>query len=220
MRLLKISYLILTILFFESLALAGTWIEDFEARGADDWDEIVGEWEVEKGAYAETAGTDYAKTMFGDVNWTDYTVEVEVTLQKPIGANCVGLLLRADEKGENGFRFWIRTDMAPQLSKWVNDTYEHIKIDIPVNIEVEKTYHLKAILKGNKHQYFINDEEVAEYEDKEGFRKSGRIGFITYRAYPHFDNLIISGPEIPSLSVNNEDKLPTCWGRIKSSSSL
>lgn len=110
--------------------------------------------------------------------------------------------------------------MPPQLSKWVNNKYEHIKIDIPVQIEVGKIYHLKAIVKRNKHQYFIDDKKVVEYEDKEGFRKSGRIGFITYQAYPHFDNLVISGPEIPSLAVDNESKLPISWGRIKSLNSL
>ena len=219
MKTLRISYIILTILFLESLALAGTWIEDFNDGKADGWNEIVGEWQVEKDAYAETGWTQYAKTTLGEESWADYTVECDVTLVETFAGagskDCAGLLVRADKKGENGFRFWIRTDMSPQLSKWVNDKYEHIDQNLPVNIKIGETYHLKVILEGNKHQYFINDEKVVEYEDKEGFRKSGGIGFITYQAYPHFDNLVISGPEIPSLAVKPESKLPICWGRLK-----
>ena len=30
--------------------------------------------------------------------------------------DCAGLLARADENDENGYRFWIRTDMPPQFS--------------------------------------------------------------------------------------------------------
>jgi hypothetical protein len=124
--------------------------------------------------------------------------------------------VRADQKGENGFRFWIRTDMPPQFSKWINDKYEHIKQDIPVKIEIGETYHLKVIIEGNKYQGFIDDEEVLNHEDKDGFRKSGRIGLITYKAYPHFDNVTVSGENVKGLAVQSGGKLSARWGRIKS----
>ena len=205
------------ILLFSSLAWAGTFTENFDSGKAKNWEPIVGDWEVENGAYTETAETSYAKTMFGDEEWKDYTVEVDVTLLKSVNQDCAGLLLRADKEGELGFRLWIRTDMAPQLSKWTGDnTYVHIDENLnPVKINIGQTYHLRAVLNGNKYQFFIDDEMI-EYEDKENFRESGRIGFICSGAYPAYDNLVISGPEIPSSPVESKGKLTDLWGSVKS----
>ena len=208
---------ILAILLSSSLAWAGTFTENFDSGKADDWESVVGDWSVKDGAYAETGGTLYAKTMFGDEEWENYTVDVDVTLLEHVNQDCAGLLLRADKEGELGFRLWIRTDMAPQLSKWTGgNTYVHIDQNLnPANINIEQTYHLKAVLNGNKYQFFIDDEMI-EYEDKENFRESGRIGFICSGAYPAYDNLVISGPEIPSSPVESKGKLTDLWGSVKS----
>lgn len=216
MKILKIFCLVLVILFSGFWAFAGIFIENFDSGKDKDWTIINGKWEVVKGAYMETAGTTYAKTMFGDINWTDYTVEVDITIKAAGAQPCAGILVRADEEGENGFRFWIRTDMAPQLSKWVNNLFEHIKIDIPIKIEEGKTYRLKAILNGNKHEYYIDKDLAVEYNDKDEFSKSGRIGFICHLSNPAYDNLIISGPGIPSSSVEARNKLATTWAYIRS----
>jgi len=60
-----------------------------------------------------------------------------------------------------------------------------------------------------------DDEEVVNYKDKDGFRKSGRIGLITYKAHPHFDNVTVSGENIKGLLVQSIGKLSAYWGRIK-----
>ena len=206
-------------MFAVSTAFAGTWKYDFNDGKADGWEGIVGKWKVEDKAYAETGWTQYAKTTAGEESWEDYTVECDVTLVESFAGggskDCAGLLVRTDQKGENGFRFWIRTDMAPQFSKWIDNNFEHIKQDILVGIEIGETYHLKVIIEGNTYQGFINDEEVVVYDDKDGFRKSGMIGLITYQAHPHFDNVTVSGENIKGLSVQPNCKLSTCWGRIK-----
>jgi len=208
---------ILLLMFAIGVAFAGTWKDDFNDGKADGWEVIVGKWKVEDKAYAETDWTEYAKTMGGEESWTDYTVECDITLvesSKEGGSkDCAGLLIRSDAKGENGYRFWIRTDMPPQFSKWINNTYEHIKQDIPVEIEIEETYHLKVIIEGDSYQGFINDEEV--FDHKEDFRKNGKIGLITYKAHPHFDNITVSGENVKGLSVQPIGKLSVCWGRIK-----
>ena len=103
-------------MFLQSLALAGTWEEDFDDGKAGEWNEITGKWEIDKKAYVETAQTEYAKTIIGDETWTDYTVEVDITLTQPHGGtNCAGLLIRINENGENGFRYttWRVVDFVP-----------------------------------------------------------------------------------------------------------
>jgi len=203
---------VLVALLSGSLALAGTWVEDFDSGNVDSWNEVAGEWNVEEGGYAETAGSDYAKTMFGDEAWTDYTVEVDVTLVENVSTNAVGMLLRADENGENGYRFWIRVDSSnAQFSTWENSAYVHLE-QPELTVEIGETYHLKVVMEGNSFQCFVNDEMIIDLEND--FRDSGRVGFICYRAYPRYDNLKVSSSVI--TAVRPGGKLTTLWGAVKS----
>ncbi|MCE2415843.1 hypothetical protein J4G07_17820 [Candidatus Poribacteria bacterium] len=47
------------------------------------------------------------------------------------------------------------------------------------------------------------------------FRDSGRIGFITYEANVHYDNLVIDGEDIPAFAVDPNGKVATRWGQLK-----
>ena len=105
MRYLNVISAILTVAMLTSVALAGVWQENFDNGLTDGWNEVKGEWKIEKDAYAETSGAEYAKTMFGDENWADYTLEVDVTLVKNVNVNAAGVLIRADTDGDNGMRF-------------------------------------------------------------------------------------------------------------------
>ena len=94
MRYLYIVSVILMVTILTSIASAGVWQENFDNGLPDGWNDVSGEWKIVKDAYAETSGGQYAKTMFGDENWKDYTVEVDVTLVKDVNVNAVGLLIR------------------------------------------------------------------------------------------------------------------------------
>ena len=217
---MKLFWVVFFVLMFISLApvaYAGTWIWDFNNGKVNDWNEVVGKWKAEKGGYAEVAGTEYAKTLWGNVNWTNYTVEVGITLQKEVGFNCAGLLVRTNDDGTQGFRFWIRTDeWKCQFSKWVDNKFVHIVEKHIIDVKIGVTYNLKVIIEGNRYQCFADGDLVIDHEDKEKVRENGKIGFITYQAYPLFDNLIISGPNIPSSAVDPGAKLTQSWGKIKS----
>ena len=216
MRIFRTICVILVVLLSGSIALAGTWVEDFESGNVDSWNNVAGEWNTEEGGYAETAGTDYAKTMFGDEAWTDYTLEVDVTLVEDVSINAVGVLLRADENGDNGYRFWIRTDLQnAQFATWENNAYTLIE-QPALAVAIGETYNLKIVMEGNSFQCFVDDELIIDLEND--FRNSGRIGFICFRAYPRYDNLIITGESVPDnlTAVQPEGKLAASWGKIKS----
>ena len=145
-------------------------------------------------------GRGYLKAMSGDMNWTDYTVEVDVTLLQPDPANGGGLLVRADEEGDNGFRFWIKAnEWRCQLAKWVNNRFHFVVEGVPdLDIEPGETYHLKVITEGHRYQYFVGDRLIIDYEDQSRFRESGRIGLIACDGRARFDNLAISGTDVLS----------------------
>jgi hypothetical protein len=204
------------------IALAGTWEENFNNGLPDGWEEISGEWKIEDDAYAETSGESvYAKTMFGDEDWTDYTVEVDVTLVKNVKANAAGLLIRADAKGDNGMRFWIRADQHKcQVSRWQENKFEHIATALPAEPKIGKTHRLKIVAEGQNYQFLVDDELMFEGEDDTKFRDSGRIGFIAIEALVQYDNLVIDGAEIPSAAVEPYAKLATRWGQLKTNAQI
>ena len=205
-----------TIALLTSIASAGVWQENFDTGLPDGWNDVKGEWKIVKDAYAETSGAQYAKTMFGEEDWTDYTLEVDVTLVKNVGVNAAGVLIRADTDGDNGMRYWIRTDQHKcQFSRWRENQWDHIATPLPLEPKVGETYRLKIVAAGQNYQCFVDDELLFDDADDAKFRDSGRIGFITYEANVHFDNLIIDGEEIPAFAVEPNGKLATRWGRLK-----
>ena len=216
MRYLKTVSIISLIAILTFTASAGIWQENFDKGLPDGWNEVKGEWKIEKDAYAETSGAEYAKTMFGDEDWTDYTLEVDLTLVKNVNVNAAGVLIRADADGDNGMRFWIRTDQHKcQFSRWRENQWDHIKTPLPVEPEVGETYRLKIVAEGQNYQCFVDDELLFDGEDNMKFRDSGRIGFITHTANVHFDNLSIDGEDIPAFAVEPNGKLTTRWGQLK-----
>ena len=216
MRYLKTVSIISLVAILTFTASAGIWQENFDKGLPDGWNEVSGEWKIEKDAYAETSGAEYAKTMFGDEDWTDYTLEVDVTLVKNVNVNAAGVLIRADADGDNGMRYWIRTDQHKcQFSRWRENQWEHIKTPLPVEPEVGETYRLKIVAEGQNYQCFVDDELLFDGEDNMKFRDSGRIGFITHTANVHFDNLSIDGEDIPAFAVEPNGKLTTRWGQLK-----
>ena len=216
MRYLKTVSIIFLVTILTSTASAGIWQENFDNELPDGWNEVKGEWKIVKDAYAETSGAEYAKTMFGDEDWTDYTLEVDITLVKNVNVNAAGVLIRADTDGDNGMRFWIRTDQHKcQFSRWRENQWDHIKTPLPVEPEVGETYRLKIVAEGQNYQCFVDDELLFDGEDNAKFRDSGRIGFITHTANVHFDNLSIDGADIPSFAVEPNGKLTTRWGQLK-----
>ena len=205
-----------------SFATAGVWEEDFDNGMPKGWEVVTGKWKVDKKALTLTADEPYSKIMFGDVDWKDYSVAVDITVDKgKHPCNCTGLLVRADEKGENGYRFWIRTDQhVGQVSRWVKNKFVHLKSALPPKAESGKTYRMKVVAKGKKFQFFLDDKLLWEGEDKDEpkFQPSGRIGFICHETKPRFENLVIEGDQIfPSTAVKPVGKLSISWSEIKSS---
>lgn len=189
--------------------------DNFDDGNADGWTFIDGEWKVEDKTLARVdKAVSYAKAMAGDVSWKDYIVEADIKLMEAVGFNCAGFVIRADENGNNGYRFWIRTDeWKCQFSKWENSKFVHVVEKFILDIQVGGTYHLKAVVEGQKYRCYVNDVLAVEHEDTSKFRESGRIGLITYAVYPHIDNVKVSSTS--AAAVKSEGNLATLWGKVK-----
>jgi len=86
-------------------------IDDFNDGKDNGWKPIQGKWSVIKGEYAQedtvwttTATHDtYTRSFFGDENWTDYTLEAKVRIEKGGElAPIIGIFFRVVKKSETG----------------------------------------------------------------------------------------------------------------------
>ena len=100
------SVIIVTTLFLFPLSVsAGTFLETFEDRDLDGWQEIVpwdrvpGSWEIVDGGL-HGSGHDISLRLFtiGDDTWRDYTVEFDVRLLKRHGSPRISIAVRVQEK--------------------------------------------------------------------------------------------------------------------------
>jgi len=143
---------------------------------------------------ATSSSLEYVVSTAGEPDWSDITVECDVTLRKSAGYNCAGLLVKCDKNGENGMRFWLRCDSASaQLAEWYNTSHYNILRTIPLDIQADTKYHLKVIAKGNLYQCFVDDKIVIEYEDLANLFVKGMMGLISCQANPEYKNIKVTG---------------------------
>jgi hypothetical protein len=86
--------------------------------------------------------------------------------------------------------------------------------------ELNRWYHLKLVASKDHFGFYIDGKLMLEYVD--GMHAAGKvaIGGAFKMTTAHFDNVVISGPNIPNggpgLSpVQLRSKLTTTWGHIK-----
>jgi hypothetical protein len=64
---------------------------------------------------------------------------------------------------------------------------------------------------------YLDNELIADFDDKS--EDSGKIGLGAKCIEARFDNVVITGPEIPDggpgFAVTSQNRLATMWGSIK-----
>ena len=210
---------------------------DFENGTDRDWTVIQGDWEVKGGKYHQTdknwttAATNdtYNRSYFGDINWTDYTIEVDVTIDDPGDlAPIAGIFARVMAKTKDGayyfFRIDTRPDWGPGAVESPNNNFAgegggkmEGGLD-PKFIAMEennKQYHLKVIAEGNHFVYYVDGKSVLDVVDDVDPFMSGAVGLGTFNAGASFDNFQVTGTGVPG-AVISDGKLTVTWGEVKS----
>lgn len=216
-------------------------IDDFDDGTDDGWTVVQGDWKVKSGKYVQndsewtTTATleTYHRSFFGDVNWSDYTVEVDLIIDQPGDlAPIAGVFVRVTEKSEDGvyylFRIDTRPDQAPAAVEAPNHNFEGVAgteganagdgLENPDFLDMDQNeveYHLKVVAEGPNFQYYIDDELILDLTDDVDPFLKGAVGLGTFNCGVSFDNFVVNGPGIPANSVDQEGKLAICWGSLK-----
>jgi len=241
----SLIFVILTFV-LSSLAIAGTWIDDFNDGDLAGWrmlvcfwrDRIVvldeGNWFFENGAIVggdDNQGKRY-DLYTGDMSWTDYIVEVSVKLSKRL-EDCpedtgVWLIARSQEGegkiGLNGYVvgmiIWHGFQVLRGGFKYVNGFDSNNQI-LALPSEANRWYRLKINVEKDLITGFVDDVKV--YELRDGTFTSGLVGIAVNGVKATFDDLMVTGPNIPDggpgHSVNPSRSSVTTWANIKRSAS-
>jgi hypothetical protein len=207
-------------------AWAGTFRDDFEDGNLDGWQQLWPQgamiWKVVDGELECSRLSQWtAGLVTGEASWTDYTIEADVKLLQDHGPGDFDLFARATTN-DNGYAFLVG-DWVGQPSVYVQQMPDlNMKVTEPFGpLEQGVWHHVKLEVEGNKFTFWINDEEIIDYQDST--YQAGMVGLGVANYTARFDNVIITGPEIPDVMpptwkeqpVNPRHRLATTWAKIK-----
>ena len=220
-----------------AVALSQTYFEDnFDdpKASADKWVPLSGEWEFKNDEYRQLLNSVNCMSVvaddFWDDEWNDYTFEVKGS--KVSGAE--GFLIMFRCQGLMQPRGLVLEDhpprmasLKPSLEYWWNlggwgNTRSQVeswggKAGAHSNhsIEDDEWYNIKIVNKPGSYTVILDDEEVASVDD-DTENGVGRIGLATWSTVANYDDVIVYGPDGPSLPVDPQSKLATTWAHLKS----
>lgn len=195
-----------------------TW--DFEnPNQAKEFSSPNGDWSIKDGAMVESNGNNAAaqRNLVGDENWTDYTIEAKVRIDK---GNWAGIVFRAQSDYEYYVAYLNVPDNKTELwrhAKPAHDTRNAINSNFPAQktkVENAKWLKVKIEIAGEKFIYTLNDQ--LQWEATDGQYKRGKIGVWTWQTGASFDDLSVNGKGIPiGLAVAPQGKMATVWSDLK-----
>ncbi|MBQ7355345.1 MAG: family 43 glycosylhydrolase [Clostridia bacterium] len=168
-----------------------------------------GGWKVENGALTINGSPSTGKRLYGDRNWNNYTVSVDVTPGSAV--NC-GVIVRATDPGST-----VRTPTYSQGNptdadchasiNWVQGYYVGISNNNVIlsklsygstQLKVYKgdfnkgtTYRMKVVCDGANIKIYVDDQLYIDYTDTDPFIQ-GMAGVRVYDSTATFDNFSIT----------------------------
>ena len=242
---MKFTLIVAVLLLLPLSGWAGTFIETFN-DDLEDWQELVqqdkrpGSWEViDRELHAVSADAWPRLLTIGNKKWRNYTIEFDVKpIEKHGGAS---ILIAARIKGTWLMFCEIGDRLFPGWNVLCRTTDFHTNRSILLYIgkhpllKLGDWSTLKLSVKDADFIFWINGEKIVETGDNFDFvfggqaifgEKAGRLddfltggaGFGVANYTASFDNVIITGKDIPNkgtLPVAPSGKLATTWGQLK-----
>ena len=207
--LITVSLLLAFALILQTPVHALIWNFDSE-KELDDWEIVNGEWEVKDGNLVGQIGTDYMGIAGGDVEWTDYTVEMKAS----VGTGQYTYFMVRVQDDPLSYYTFERTQTG-NMNAFRRDAGAHSKLAaggaLPGGHE---EFHIwKFVVEGDTMTAYLDDEELLVIEDPN--YETGRIGIGGYNSDIVVDYISIEGPGIPANPVESAGKLASSWGSIK-----
>ena len=237
---MRVFILCLAVLFLFTTAQALDYDFEDKRQLKEEWEIIGGDWKIQNGVLRgqnapAAGGNDHGPgIVVGEEDWTDYVFEFKMMVEK--GKNGPGPLIRyQDPQNWYYFEAWKgKFFLRPHLLK--HGVKDGAPDPIPGTIWEQKDFpgdgkwhDIKISAEGENIAGWVDGKQIWKYTFnkikwgrpaapvKQGLLK-GKVGFTTWSqpdSIGVFDNVRITGPGIPGLSVSPDKKLATTWGQIR-----
>ena len=226
------AIVMLCMLLIAASAWAGTLVDDFSDGDFEGWTQSgAGNWRVENEELIFSALAAPSYLFMGETDWQDYTISVNARFVKHQASNCCGEVIVLAPRGrtmnlcytffmgtwqQTGQRvgaFYLLGDWNPRNFRFKEFSWD-----------MDTWYRLKLTADGDEFQLYVDDELVLEYEDST--LAAGKVGFggAFHSTTIHFDDVVITGDDVPDMNLSAEDmdfpvdpkaKSTTTWAAIK-----
>ena len=232
-----------TLFLLVTSAWSGTLKDNFDDGNADGWRMFKGrannspidqsaQWVVERRELVSTSKdvcTFSSIFGIGDNTWKDYEFECQFRIENVFPDGCgtvsplVGFGVHFDNPDEfiiNGLDVVVLEigDVFNRLicERFFQGGYTDVGKVGNISIEQGEWYTARTVAKGNRYQMFINNRLLCD--TKNNLPDAGAIGLMGKNCEVHFDNIIVTGDDIPdrNLAISQQNKLATTWGQIRS----
>ena len=235
-----------TLFLFSFPGWTGTFIETFNEDDLGAWQELVqqdndpGSWKViDRELHAVSTDGWLRLRTIGDKKWQNYTIAVDVKPLDKHGQASIVIAARIKDTWllfcEIGDGFIPGWNAMCRIGDFHTNQSSLLYAGPHPLLKLDDWSTLKLSVEGETFTFSVNDEKIAETGDNFDFvhggqkvfgLKVGRLetlltggagfGLANYTA--RFDNIIITGKDIPDkgkLSVTPMEKLATTWGQLK-----
>ncbi|MDE0401253.1 MAG: hypothetical protein OXL96_25940 [Candidatus Poribacteria bacterium] len=226
---LCLFHVVLCAMVFNQQGFAGTWTDAFEDGNTQEWelfntlDEEEAKWWIDRGeAVAETFEPHHdLPTVWstGELDWRTYSLSCRAKLVKAKDKPAsFGLILHQRWEASSFYICEIfYLSKTVYITKYTGRASTLGEFDFAAKLN--RWYALTASIDSRGKLKFQIDDEVFTVTDKNPI-KSGKAGLIVSGAQARFDDVKITGSNIPdggpgTLSVEPSGKLASTWGKLK-----
>lgn len=223
---LCLFHVVLCAMVFNQQSFAGTWADAFEDDNTHGW-EITNnnknaKWWIDGGeAVCETFALNTPSTLAtGEVDWRNYSFSCKAKLDKAKGEPATfGIILhhRWEEFSFYSFRIFYPSEIV-HITKY-NPVGASTLGEFDFLAKLDTWYTLTASIDSRGKLKFKIDDVVFSAVDADPI-KNGKTGFIVGNAQARFDDVEITGNNVPNggpgtLPVEPSGKLAITWGKLK-----
>ena len=225
---LRLFYVVLCAMVFNQQSFAGTWTDAFEDDNTHGWEVInninnSAKWWIDKSeAVCETFAPNTPSILAtGEVDWKNYSFSCKAKLDKAKDEPATfGIILhhRWEEFSFYAFRILYPWEIVHITKYGKNGATTLGEFNFPAKLDT--WYTLTASVDSRGKLKFQIDDVVFTTVDADPI-KNGKAGLMVVRAQARFDDVEITGNNIPNggpgtLAVEpSGNKLTITWGKLK-----
>ncbi len=172
--------------------------DTFDNSFGKGWNYTDGAWSIVSG---QASINGYGKRTLGNIGWTDYTIDCDVTYKNGMNAGLIFRVNNPSQGGENndsrlgtdffqGYFVGMGNDKVT-LGKH-NYSWKSLATS-PGSFSLNRKYHIRVAVKGANIKVYVDNMSVPKIDYTDPFPFiSGKVGFRSHSTNVLFDNLVVT----------------------------